>query len=221
MDDAEGVPFPAVAPVADFARRFADLWSRAYDVPVVQRLVYRPVHDAVLDELRRQPTRRVLDVGCGTGILSTRIADELDAESVTGCDFSLGMLGQASARGAGPWVQGDAQRLPIVSESVDAVVSTESFHWFPDPDVALAEFRRVLAPAGRVVMGMVNIRTDVGARALKGISNATGQPIHVETWAELSGRLGRAGFGDIRRRRIARMGSFALPSVLTVATRND
>ena len=115
-------------------RSLFDLWSRVYDLAPVQWAIYRPVQEAVLRELRRPPAHRILDVGCGTGILTERLARELDAELVCGCDFSIGMLDQAVARRSGPWVQSDAQQLPVAGGTVDVVVSTESFHWFPDPD---------------------------------------------------------------------------------------
>jgi ubiquinone/menaquinone biosynthesis C-methylase UbiE len=58
----------------------------------VQRLTYRPEHDAVLRGLRRAAHRRVLDVGCGTGLLAAQIRNELPGAEVVGCDFSCGML---------------------------------------------------------------------------------------------------------------------------------
>jgi ubiquinone/menaquinone biosynthesis C-methylase UbiE len=202
-------------------RSFFDLWSRVYDLPVVQWAIYRPVQEAVLRELRRPLARRILDVGCGTGILTERLARELDAELICGCDFSIGMLKQAAIRRSGPWVQGDAQHLPLSGASVDAVVSTESFHWFPDPDAALAEFRRVLAPDGRLLVGVVNMRTASMSVAASAIAARLGEPAHWTTRAEMKRRIERAGFRAVRQHRVARIGGNALPTVLTVATRHD
>ncbi|HEX6422102.1 MAG TPA: class I SAM-dependent methyltransferase [Acidimicrobiales bacterium] len=200
-------------------RRFFDLWSRVYDLPVIQWAIYRPVQEAVLRELRRPPARRILDVGCGTGILTERLARELDPELVCGCDFSIGMLEQAVTRRPGPWVQADAQHLPLSRGSVDVVVSTESFHWFPDPDAALAEFRRVLAPGGRLLVGVVNMRTATMSRAASAIAARLGEPAHWTTRAEMRRRVERAGFRVLRQHRVARIGGVTLPTVLTVAAR--
>lgn len=195
------------------------MWSRVYDVPVVQRALYRPVQDAVLGELRRSPTRRILDVGCGTGILCERLARELDAEVVFGCDLSIGMVRQAATRSAGPWVQGDAQCLPLASGSVDVIVSTDSFHFFPDPDAALAEFHRVLAPGGRFLVGTVDLPNPAISRAVNAAHTAVGSPLRGTTRAELTDRVRRAGFGEVHHDRVVRIGG-ALPTLLTVATRD-
>jgi ubiquinone/menaquinone biosynthesis C-methylase UbiE len=199
---------------------FFDVWSRFYDLPPVQRAIYRPVQDAVLAELRRASARRVVDVGCGTGLLTGRFGEELGAELVCGCDFSLGMLQQAAARGrGGAWVQADALRLPLRGSTVDAVVSTESFHWFPDQDAAMAEFHRVLAPGGRFVVAMVNPSAATLARSAHRVSTALGEPARWPTREELREGLERAGFEVERQRRVMRVSGLLFPPIVTVARR--
>src|SRR5512139_4281227 len=78
-------------------RVFFDLWSLVYDAPVVQRMTYRPVQNAVVRALHTDPPARILDVGCGSGKLALRLSRELPGSRVTGCDFSHGMLRQARA----------------------------------------------------------------------------------------------------------------------------
>ena len=95
-------------------RWFFDAWSRLYDLPVVQWLTYRPVHDAVLHVLREDRPRTVLDLGCGTGLLSQRIRRELPRVWVVGCDFSLGMLRRALGHGGRPW----SREMPCACPSV-------------------------------------------------------------------------------------------------------
>lgn len=199
---------------------FFDLWSRFYDVELVQRAIYRPVHETVLKELRWPPARRILDVGCGTGILTARLRSELDASVVAGCDFSLGMLEQAAERTRSvAWMQGDALRLPLRDASVEAVVCTEAFHWFPDHDAALAEFRRVLVPGGRLLVALVNVRAPATSRVAAASSQVLGTPAYWPTRAEMRDRVEAAGFDVRTQRRVVRIAGLLIPTVLTVAVR--
>lgn len=201
-------------------RRFFDMWSFIYDLPLVQRATYRPVHNAVLPALRAGRTRRVLDIGCGTGQLAARIRQALPAASVVGCDFSAGMLQRAVARSqAIDWVRGDAGRLPFRDGAFDAVVSTEAFHWFPDQDAALAELFRVLAPGGRLLLALVNPPIAAVSAVMHVGSRLVGEPFYWPTTAQMRQRVEKAGFRVESQRRIFRLPGFLLPPVLTCAVR--
>ena len=196
--------------------RFFDLWSRFYDLPPVQAAVYRPVHHSVLRELGRRRTRRVLDLGCGTGILTARLAEDVGAEMVAGCDFSIGMLRHAHQRApAVGWVQGDALRLPIAENAVDAIVSTEAFHWFPDPDAALVEMHRVLVPGGRALVALVNVRRGETSRVMRSGSEALGRPAWWPTRTEMRTRFEEAGFESVQQHRVLRVAGLMIPTVVT------
>ena len=200
-------------------RSFFDAWSSFYDLPLVQRVVYRPLQDAVVATLRPLAPSRVLDVGCGTGLLTTRMAEEFPGAAVVGCDYSAGMLRQAAARGRRvAWARGDALRLPFRDGSFGAVTSTESFHWFPDHRGALAELFRVTAPGGRLLVAMVNPPAEfVGRVALTG-SRLAGQPFYWPTSARMREQVEAAGFRVESQRRIPRLTAAVLfPPVLTVA----
>ena len=199
---------------------FFDAWSFVYDLPPVQRAVYRPPHDAVLGALRELPRGRVLDVGCGTGQLAARIRRELHGRRVVGCDFSHGMLRHARARDVRiPWVQGDAGQLPFRDATFDAIVSTEAFHWFPDPGRALAEFRRVLRPGGRLLLALVNPRFALTGRVVELVARGLGEPFRWPTRNELGAELLKAGFQVDAQARVFRFpGLVVLPVVLTTAT---
>jgi SAM-dependent methyltransferase len=99
---------------------------------------------------------RVLDVGCGTGVLTRAAADRVADESqVTGLDLNEGML--AVARRLRPridWRQGDATKLPLPAESYDVVLSQFSLMYFPDRSAAITEMVRVLRPGGRLAVAV-------------------------------------------------------------------
>jgi ubiquinone/menaquinone biosynthesis C-methylase UbiE len=203
-------------PTARLFDRIADM----YDLPLIQRLAYRPIHDALLSALGTRHVTRVLDLGCGTGQLAARLCTALPATEVVGCDYSEPMLRRAAGRrDRSRWVRADAAHLPFPDESVDAVVSTEAFHWFPDQAAALSECFRVLRPGGQLLVAFVNTPfSPVGHVAHLG-SSLMGEPFYWPTTGEMRGLVETAGFRVGSQRRITRLNSFFLPPVLTAAIR--
>jgi ubiquinone/menaquinone biosynthesis C-methylase UbiE len=179
------------------------------------------VHDAVLDVLRAAAAERLLDVGCGTGLLAVRVARELPGVQVAGCDFSRGMLARAATRSRRVWwVQGNAVRLPFRDRAFDAVVSTEAFHWFPDQAHVLEEFFRVLAPAGLLVVGGVNPPVEIVSRVARLASQLAGEPFWWPTRQQMRRWLDLAGFRVVSQRSVFRIpAGLLLPPVITVAER--
>jgi SAM-dependent methyltransferase len=118
------------------------------------------------------------------------------------------------------WVQGDAGALPFRDGSFEAVVSTEAFHWFPDPDAALAELRRVLVPGGSLLVALVNPAFEVLSDVSRRVSVRLGEPLRWPTRARMRARVEAAGFRVERQTPIFRLPfPVVFPSVLTVARR--
>ncbi|MFG2946850.1 class I SAM-dependent methyltransferase [Streptomyces adustus] len=96
-------------------------------------------------------TRGLLDVACGTGIVTRRLAAGRDGLRVTGVDLAPAMVGRAAARLPGAVVRADSRRLPFRDEQFDAVCSVWLLHLVDsDADVRaiVAECARVLRPGG-------------------------------------------------------------------------
>lgn len=110
---------------------------------------------------------RVLDVGCGTGVLAREAAKRAGAEGhVIGLDLNEGML--AVARRRRPeieWRQGDAASLPFEDGAFDAVVSQFMLMFCPDPVAALREMWRVLGPGGRLAVAVCGPLADAAGYA--------------------------------------------------------
>ena len=103
---------------------------------------------------------RVLEVGCGPGHLSTRLARRHGLE-MTGLDLDPAMIARAQANTDRPptgdqrrpeFLVGDVTALAFPDESFDLVVSTLSMHHWADPTSGLAEIGRVLRPGGRALI---------------------------------------------------------------------
>ncbi len=99
-----------------------------------------------------EPGQTVLDVACGTGVLTRAAADRVaPTGKVVGLDLSEGML--AVARRVRPdldWRQGDAAELPFPEDTFDAVLCQSGLMFFPDATGALRDMARVCKPAGTV-----------------------------------------------------------------------
>ena len=93
--------------------------------------------------------QRVLEVGCGTGLVLSRVAPV--AKSATGVDLSPRMLDAARARGLDVR-EGSATDLPFPNESFDVVCSFKVLAHVPDLRRALSEVSRVLAPGGTAII---------------------------------------------------------------------
>ena len=134
-------------------------WSESYDRCILQWLLFGPSHRAIR-RIRTVVGDRpvsILDVGCGTGLLASRIREAQPEAKVWGVDLVSDML----RKGVDRWqrhsghvlpVQGDSERLPFAAGSFDIVTCANSFHHYPHQDRAVAEMHRVLRPGGRLML---------------------------------------------------------------------
>jgi SAM-dependent methyltransferase len=111
----------------------------------------------VLDALALARNERVVDLGCGPGLLALEMAHRVGMQGeVQGIDTSESMIALAARRCYGKsWVQlsrGDVSKLPYPDGHFDAAVCTQVYEYVADIDGALRELNRVLRPGGRAVI---------------------------------------------------------------------
>ncbi|MFE6733297.1 class I SAM-dependent methyltransferase [Microbacterium sp. NPDC057650] len=114
--------------------------------------MHRALADAVASFTAPSAAGTVLDVATGTGLVLRALRALLPSARLIGADISPGML--AVARGALPdaeWLEADAAALPLPDAAVDLISCVTALHLIPDVRGALHEWRRVLAPGGRLV----------------------------------------------------------------------
>jgi ubiquinone/menaquinone biosynthesis C-methylase UbiE len=99
--------------------------------------------------------RQWLDVGCGTGALSQTILDICDPQAVKGIDRSEGFVTYARAKvtdSRTTFEVGDAQSLPVDSETYDAAVSGLVLNFVPQPEKMVSEMSRAVKVGGVVAV---------------------------------------------------------------------
>ena len=116
-----------------------------------------------------QPGERVLDVACGTGLVTFAAAEAVGAGgSVVGTDLSQEMVARAAdtarARGVtnATFERMDAEDLRCAPHAFDAVLCALGLMYVPDPQHAVAEMHRVLRPRGRAVVTVWGARNRCG-----------------------------------------------------------
>lgn len=134
-------------------QRFAD---RAEDYRLFRPSYPAAAVDAVLESLGDPVALIAADVGAGTGISASLLADR--GVHVIAIEPNEAMRAAARPHPRIQWLSGTAERSGLATASVDVVLCAQAFHWF-DARKALAEFARVIRPQGRVAL-MWNNRDD-------------------------------------------------------------
>ena len=112
----------------------------------------RRIAERFVRQLDAPASRRWLDVGCGTGALTSAVLTAADPAEVVGADPSEGFLKTARASVTDPrasFTLADARSLPFPDDRFDVVVSGLVLNFVPDPARAAAEIARVTVPGGR------------------------------------------------------------------------
>jgi ubiquinone/menaquinone biosynthesis C-methylase UbiE len=126
-----------------------------YFVPAIAA----PIAADLMEAASIQPGESVLDVACGTGVVTRLAAERVGgAGRVVGLDVSPAML--AVARSRAPrgtrtdWYETSAEAMPLADDGFDVVLCQMGLQFIADKPQALAQMRRVARPGGRVVLNL-------------------------------------------------------------------
>ncbi|MEA3389689.1 methyltransferase domain-containing protein [Sphingobium sp. CCH11-B1] len=141
----------------------------------------------VADLARRQHpggAARILEIGCGTGLLTRDIQARWPAAELTATDISPGMLAQAAAQGrvAGTFLTMDGEAPAFDGPWFDLILSSLAFQWFDDLSAAIARLAALLRPGGSLIFSTMGRGSFVAWRAAH---DACGLPCGVPLYPTL------------------------------------
>ena len=171
----------------------------------------RAVQARVLDVAGLRAGERVIDIACGTGLVTFAAAARVGpGGSVVGTDLSQTMVSIASAHAPGNTrvLRMDAEHLECADASFDVALSCLGLMYVPDTDRAIAEMRRVLAPGGRAVIAVWGARQACGWADIFPIVDARVKSevcplfFRLGTLDSLAREMTAAGLSDVRLERL-------------------
>jgi SAM-dependent methyltransferase len=153
--------------------------------------------EPLLQLLQPRPGQRILDLGCGDGALTMKLA--ASGAKVVAVDQSAEQAAAARVRGLDARVA-DGARLGFAAE-FDGVFSNAALHWMREADAVIDGVFRALKPGGRFVAEMGGagnvakvLEAAVGALERRGIDGRAAVPWYFPSVAEYRGKLERRGF---------------------------
>ena len=158
-----------------------------------------PIALPVLELMRIEPQDAILDLVCGSGWLSRRLARLVAQGRVVGVDLSAQMVRRArdaSARYPNlNFLEGAADKIPCRAGAFSKLILIESAYYWPEPGESISEIFRVLAPNGSAWILIKYYLENPHSHRWGAIVKVQTHLLSAGEWAEL---FRKAGFGSVR-----------------------
>jgi SAM-dependent methyltransferase len=163
-----------------------------------------PIAQPVLEKMRLAPMDSVLDVGCGAGWLSRRLAKLVPVGRVIGMDISDEMIQRARRASADfdnlMFVTGQVAEIPWQANLFSHAISVESSYYWPNPAAGLKDIFRVLHEGGSAWILINYYRDNLHSHQWGSLLTVPTHLLSAEEWA---GLFRDAGFSNVEHERIA------------------
>jgi ubiquinone/menaquinone biosynthesis C-methylase UbiE len=137
-----------------------NFWSNKYDRLWVQKYSLKPTRNYILSEISNMKNcdnLKILDLGCGPGELIEELNNKFDNLSMTGIDFSEGMLEVSKRRNSRAChIKMDVADLYQLQDKFDLVICTHSLPYYKDPENVMKQLNRLLNDNGIVLIGFAS-----------------------------------------------------------------
>lgn len=158
-----------------------------------------------LDRMTLAAGERVLDLGCGAGWATRRLAKAVEGGQgmAVGLDLSDEMIDRARVASVELenvlFVKAPADEIPWRDEYFDKILSIESFYYYPDQEAVLRELHRVLAPGGRLFI-LINLYKE-NPQSLRWVEELK-VPVHALSEKDYEQMLAAHGFEAVESVRV-------------------
>ena len=163
-----------------------------------------PITLPVLEKMRLEAADNVLDVGCGAGWLSRRLAKLVSQGRVVGMDVSDEMIRHARRASVDfenlMFVTGGVQEIPWEPNYFSHAISVESSYYWPDPAAGFRDICRVLKPGGSAWVLINYYRDNPHCHQWGDLLAVKTHLLSAEEWSEF---FCGAGFGHVQHERVA------------------
>ena len=177
-------------------------WHQRY---LQQSYWTKSLRDYLISTIEITPGMHALEIGCGTGVISIDF-QQMTKSEVIGIDIKFKTLLMATRNYPNlPYLTGDAQNLPVSTNSLDIILCHYFLLWIDQPEVALKEAFRVLKPGGQL---MIFAEPDYAARidepeVLKQLGSLQTEALRrqgacIDMGRKLPALLSSSGFNEIR-----------------------
>ena len=203
-------------------------WTERY-IWLDSKYTHPPYHNRLIKEifsLALDKKDRIIDIGCGAGGLSRKLAQIVIEGEVVGIDISEGYikkLNQSVERGkSGEYMNlifklGSAEDIPYPDNYFDHAICSESFGFWSEPEKGLKEIKRVLKPGAKlyIVNSHKDARSRVSAAGVRIFNLFSAHKEHVYSSQEYREFFQRAGFTEVYQKKVMGM------SLATIGTKSE
>ncbi len=131
--------------------------NQAMDIPTLysknSNMQMSLADDLISNDLILKGNEAILDIGCGDGKLTKRIADKIPQGSITAVDLSESMINFAKANNSNSnisYLQMSAEEINKIDKEFDVIIVFSAFHWFSHPEKVLEKMASKLKKGGKI-----------------------------------------------------------------------
>src|SRR3989344_1875896 len=143
-------------------KKLEKIWAQVpanyYDEGIAKNIFQKIWHGQKLNQVIKllpKNSKKILDVGCSSGVLTAQIAKILPKSKIVGLDsYGKAIIFARSKYPKITFIVADAHNLPYKNNSFDLVICTETLEHLVDPKKALSEIKRILKKNGKAIISM-------------------------------------------------------------------